>query len=131
MIKTIKSLILAAIFMVSAGAMAKFEKEDFYNKQYCAEMGGTFGQYHKNTGATRAFVDCETNDTVWEGEWSHKSYEAVGQSLWYASITGKKPGLLFYIKKDNQDKYIKRAILTMESLGIEYEIRVIDLRRNK
>ena len=90
-------------------------------------MGGTFGQYHKNTGATRAFVDCETDDTVWEGEWSHKSYEAVGQSLWYASITGKTPGIIFYIKKDNQQKYIDRAVLTMDSLNIEYKIKVVNL----
>ena len=66
-------------------------------------------------------MDCETDTVVWEGEWSHKSYEGVGQALWYASITGKIPGIIFYVKKANQQKYIDRAILTFESLGIDIQ----------
>ena len=113
-------LIAIALTVMSLGVNA-YEKEDYYNKQYCSEMGGTFGQYHKNTGATRAFVDCETDDTVWEGEWSHKSYR-----LWDNPF-GMLDGIIFYIKKDNQQKYIDRAVLTMDSLNIEYKIKVVNL----
>ena len=114
--------------LISLSASA-FEKEDFYNERYCDFLGGTFGQYHpvSETGAMRAFVDCETVTTVWEGEWSHKSYEAVGQVLWYASFTNKIPGIIFYIKKENTEKYIKRAVLTLDSLGIYYRIKIVNL----
>ena len=60
----------------------EFEKEDFYNILYCEKLGGEFNKYHRVIGATSAKVDCETDDTVYEGEWATKSYEAVGQSLW-------------------------------------------------
>ena len=122
-----KYWITVLLVMVSLSATA-FEKEDFYNKKYCAELGGVNESYHKNTGATSAKIDCETDTVVWEGEWTHKAYEGVGQALWYASITGKIPGIIFYVKKANQQKYIDRAILTFESLGIDYRIKVIDLR---
>ena len=119
-------LLLATCLLISVSANA-FENENFYNKKYCAELGGVYSSYHNNTGATNASIDCETEDTAWAGEWSYKAYEAVGQSLWYASITGKTPGIIFYVKKKNQQKYIDRAKLTFDSLNIKYRIKVINL----
>ena len=94
-----KHLILTITLCSLSSVANAFERENFYNKKYCAELGGIYSSYHNNTGATNASIDCETEDTAWEGEWSYKAYEAVGQSLWYASITGKTPGIIFYVKK--------------------------------
>ena len=127
-----KYFIIMLTLLASLSASA-FEKEDFYNKMYCDAMGGTFQSYYPApiTGATGASLDCETDDVAWEGEWSYKSYEAIGQSLWYASITDKMPGILFYVKSENQQKYIDRAILTLDSLNIDYQIVVINLIEEK
>ena len=118
--------------LVSLSASA-FEREDFYNEKYCAELGGVFDSRHKDTGATAAKIDCETDTVAWEGEWaSNKSYEGVGQSLWYASVTGKIPGILFYFKegdKYHHQKFIDRARLTFESLGIEFKIKVFHITK--
>jgi hypothetical protein len=122
-----KHLILTITLCSLSSVANAFERENFYNKKYCAELGGIYSSYHNNTGATNASIDCETEDTAWEGEWSYKAYEAVGQSLWYASITGKTPGIIFYVKKKNQQKYIDRAKLTFDSLNIKYRIKVINL----
>ena len=123
---TIVIVATLSFFVTNANA---FEKENYYNDIYCDFLGGTSGQYHppSETGATGAYVDCETVTTVWEGEWAHKSYEAVGQALWYASFTNKIPGIIFYIKKENTEKYIKRAVLTLDSLGIYYRIKIVNL----
>ena len=124
-------IIIAAIlsFFVTNANAGEFEIENFYNKKYCAFLDGTYGQWHKKveTGATGASVDCETATVAWEGEWAYKSYEGVGQSLWYASITGKIPGIIFYLTKAKNQKFIDRAILTFDSLGIDYRIMVIEL----
>ena len=61
-------LLLATCLLVSVSANS-FENENFYNKKYCAELGGVYSSYHNNTGATNASIDCETEDTAWEGEW--------------------------------------------------------------
>ena len=123
-------IMLTLLASISASAL---ENENFYNKKYCDELGGTYGQWHTKTetGATGASVDCETDTIVWEGEWAYKSYEGVGQSLWYASITGKIPGIIFYLTKTKNQKYIDRAILTLDSLNIDYRIMVIDLTEEK
>ena len=48
-------------------------------------------------------VDCLTQTHAFEVDWADgmKVYEAIGQSLYYASQTDKKPGILLLIRKDN------------------------------
>ena len=127
--KYILILIIGMMAYLASPSAHAFENENFYNEKYCTEMGGDYQSYYKATftGATGASLDCETDDVAWEGEWATKSYEAVGQSLWYASITGKIPGIIFYIKKAKHQKYIDRAILTLDSLGIDYRIKIVNL----
>ena len=120
--------IVATLSFFSANANA-FEKENFYNEKYCDFLGGKSNSYYtkEETGATGAYIDCDTVTIAWEGEWAYKSYEAVGQALWYASFTNKIPGIIFYITKPNQEKYIKRAVLTLDSFGIYYQIKIVNL----
>ena len=117
-------VIFSFFFSTTAIAADGFEKENFYNQKYCKLIGGEFNVYHRVKGATNAYVDCETSDTVYEGEWATKSYEAVGQALWYSTITGKRPGILFYVKKEKHLKYVERARRTLDMFGIEYNIIV-------
>ena len=105
----------------------KFRREDYYNRRYAIMLEGKFGKYHRNKGATNAFVDVETEDVVYEGEWATKSYEAIGQALWYHSFTGKTPGIIFYVKKRKHLKYVERARRTLDNLNIKYEMIVCKL----
>lgn len=46
-------------------------------------------------------VDIATDSVAWEVDWADKSLkwaEAVGQSLYYAAVTGKKPGIILIYK---------------------------------
>ena len=108
-----------------------FYHEDYYNMKYCNMLGGEFDSRHKVTGATNVRVDCETSEYAYEGEWATKSYEAVGQSLWYALVTGKKPGILFYLKSPKHTKYVERAKRTLDSLGIDYDMKVYEVYKEK
>jgi hypothetical protein len=55
-------------------------------------------------------VDILTDQWAVEVDWADKWSEAIGQSLWYSCITGKKPGICLLIRDMSQDfKHIYRC----------------------
>lgn len=53
-------------------------------------------------------VDCLTDEYAIEFDYAQKWAESIGQSLYYAKKTGKKPAVALIVKKDSDKKYIKR-----------------------
>lgn len=62
-------------------------------------------------------VDCLTDEYAIEYDWARKWAESVGQSLYYAKMTNKKPAVVLIMKKSNDEKYIQR--LEFLDLGIK------------
>ena len=56
----------------------------------------------------RTRVDCLTDEYAIEYDWAKKWAESIGQSLYYAKMTGKKPAVAIIVKSKNDEKYIKR-----------------------
>lgn len=62
------------------------------------------------------------NDTyAWEVDWarSDKWAEAIGQSLYYAQVTGRKPGIILIIKQQSEERYVYRCAVICAKVGIE------------
>ena len=53
-----------------------------------------------------------------EVEWCKKYYEAVGQALFYAHYTGKKPAIVFLVPKGIELDH--RVPPVLKNLGIKY-----------
>lgn len=53
-------------------------------------------------------VDCLTNDYAIEFDFAKKWAESIGQSLYYAKMTGKKPAVAIIVKKPTDRHYIER-----------------------
>ena len=64
-------------------------------------------------------IDIESDQYAIEVDWADKWAEGVGQSLYYAKLTGKKPVLLLLTKNDWRDSrvYVFRALTAMPELG--------------
>jgi len=57
---------------------------------------------------TRADLVSDTHAI--EVDWSHKWAEAIGQSLYYSSVTGKKPGIVLLVKDiGKEERFIYRC----------------------
>ena len=86
-----KLFLLIIIILLSFSASA-IEKEEFYSIKFCEELSGQ--NQFKLKDLSR--VDCLTETHAFEVDWADgmKAYEAIGQSLYYASQTGKKPDIL-------------------------------------
>ena len=107
-----KYIILAMLFMATQ-AQAKLEKD--YQKETC---NGVI-EYRLDDGCR---VDCLTDEYAIEYDFANKWAEAVGQALYYAEKTGKKPAIVLILKNEKQKKHLPKAEVLCKKYGIELGI---------
>lgn len=121
-IKTMKKIfsLILFIFLFSLNSYAKAPKthiyyEKDYQKVWC----------DKNCGQTEVVladktrVDCVTKIHAIEFDFASKWAESIGQSLYYANILNKSPGIVLIVEDDIKDqKYINRASLIAKKYSI-------------
>lgn len=79
--------------------------EDFYVTQWC---GQNFGRKEAILwDMTR--VDCLTKDYAIEFDFAKKWAESVGQSLYYAKMTNKKPAVVLILSNWADLRFVKRV----------------------
>ena len=124
--KTLQTILATTLLLVSLSAQA-IENEDYYNKLFCEEMNGEAEYVLEDLSR----VDCLTDTHAFEADWADglKVYEAIGQALYYASETGRLPGILLLIRKDNSEKYIRKVQRVIEVYwGLKIQLIVRDVR---
>ena len=124
MIRTIAFILTFAISMLFSHANA-IENEDYYNRQFCSEVSGQ-AEYKL---PDRSRIDCLTDTHAYEADWADglKVYESIGQSLYYAAETGKKPGILLLVRKHNSDKHIRKVKRVIEKWSLPIKLVVQDV----
>ena len=116
-------ILLTMLIIQSAHAI---ENEDYYNRQFCAQESGQ-AEYSL---PDRSRVDCLTDTHAFEADWadSLKVYESIGQSLYYAAETGKQPGILLLIRKNNSDKHIRKVKRVIEHWSLPIKLVIQDVK---
>ena len=79
----------------------------------------------------RKRVDLLTRSHAIEADWGHKWCEGVGQSLYYAAVTGKRPGLLLLLKADGDYRYVEQALVVARSVEPRIDVLAYDVRRQE
>ena len=79
-------------------------KEHWYQDVWCKGKGGQV-EFKLNDGRR---VDCLTADHAIEVEFARKWSEAIGQSLDYSMLTGKKAGVVLILQRDSDHTYWHR-----------------------
>ena len=120
-----KKLLLLLLLSFSFGSYA-IENEAFYSNKFCKEMSGKSEHVLKDLSR----VDCLTDTHAYEFDWADgmKVYEAIGQSLYYASETGKEPGIYLLIRKKNSEKHIRKVKRVIEAFGLPIKLIITDIR---
>ena len=54
-------------------------------------------------------IDCLTDEYAIEYDWASKWAESIGQALYYAKMTGKKPAVTLILTQLEDYKYVKRV----------------------
>jgi len=63
-------------------------------------------------------VDCLTKTHAIEVDFAAKKYEAIGQSLYYAYMTKRTPGILLIIETQKDKKHLKLLMKIAPILNI-------------
>ena len=108
---------LILILLMVVGLNAKhLHKESHYQKIFCDKIGGVeeFVLYDKSR------VDCLDikGGYAWESDFENKIYEAIGQSLYYAEVTGLKPAI-HLIVKDCHSRYVHKLRIVAKKYDIK------------
>lgn len=106
-----------ALFSCSDGRTHKaLKNERYYQTKICNELIGDIE--HVLFDKTR--VDCLTQDYAIEVDWVKKWAEGIGQTLYYAKITGKQPAVALIVSRSNKDKrYLRRLKVVADELDIK------------
>ncbi len=99
-----KKLILTFLFiLITLPVQAAHQyKEKDYQEVWCKQAEG-ITEYVLDDGAR---VDCLTDKYAIEFDFAPKWAEAVGQSLYYALKTGKKPSIVLILEKKIDKRYL-------------------------
>ena len=119
-----KLIILLTILIIQSSHA--LENEDYYNRQFCTQESGQ-AEYSL---PDRSRVDCLTDTHAFEADWADglKVYESIGQSLYYAAETGKQPGILLLIRKNNSDKHIRKVKRVIEHWSLPIKLVIQDVK---
>ena len=99
-----KLLILFLIFLALPVYAVREYPESYYQKQWCERWHGQQEFLLKDS----CRVDCLTKNYAVEFDFAPKWAEAVGQSLYYASRTGKKPAIILILETKKDWVYYNR-----------------------
>ena len=70
-------------------------------------------------------VDCLTDTHAIEIEWAYNWKEAIGQSLHYALMTGKAPGIALIYKKPSDKRYGDQLETVLDANHLNIKVWVI------
>lgn len=109
-------VVFTLLFAFSAACTADARmKESVYQGAWCAAHGGQTEVVLED----RTRVDCVTGEYAVEVDFAPKWAEAIGQALYYAMRTGRKPGILLIMESERDARFLERLIAVTDSLGIE------------
>lgn len=120
----IMMLFLAIMSFSSSGSANKLESEKWYQENTCQGKTEVFNRFNQDISVR---VDCLEDDYAIEYDFAKKWTEAVGQSLSYAMLLGKKPAirLIITVPKDiSYAKLLKESLVYMNiNIRVQYIIK--------
>lgn len=117
-IKNMKLLLMLLISISVIGCSSKASakhNEKYYQTILCNELGGKMEVVLED----RTRVDCLTDEYAIEVDFAKKWAESIGQSLYYAEMTGKKPAVGLILDEEGI-RYRKRLEVIADKYGIKF-----------
>lgn len=111
MVKEIARMFVFAVVLVFVVSDCWAYPERYYQEKTCNGIK----EYRLDDGCR---VDCLTDEYAIEYDFANKWAEAVGQALYYAEKTGKKPAIVLILKNEKQKKHLPKVEMLCKKYGI-------------
>ena len=113
--------LLLIIFFVGCSTTPKKYKEKHYQTLFCNELDGVME--YRLLDKTR--VDCLTDKYAIEVDFARKWAEGIGQSLYYAEMTHREPGIGIIVDLEKDRRYMKRLTVIAD----KYDIKIFIIEK--
>jgi len=110
-------LISTSFFFLACANKPKKYNERYYQTEFCTKLSGKMEYTLKD----RTRVDCLTDEYAIEVDFAKKWAESIGQSLFYAQMTGKKPAVGLIVG-EKEHRFLKRLELVAKEFNIKIYI---------
>ena len=95
-------LVFCILMILHSPAFAKrLHPEKYYQQQWCQDQGGQIEVVLPD----KTRCDCLTSTHAVEFDFGSKWAESIGQSLYYAIQTGKKPGVVLILENQKDHRF--------------------------
>lgn len=115
-----KIILLFLVLLIPLSFAAHEKNERYYQNIWCKNHKGITEYILPD----KTRVDCLTKEYAVEFDFAHKWAESVGQALYYAKMTNKKPAIVLIMESSSDEKYYNRAY----SLAKSYDITLFKMK---
>jgi len=115
---------LFILLALGAGVLAfagHLHSEKWYQERWCSEAGGQVEVVLQDQ--TRC--DCLTRTHAVEFDFAAKWAEAIGQSLYYSLMTGKRAGIVLILESEPDEKYLTRLDRAINAYHLPIDVWVL------
>lgn len=125
LILTAITIITGTLFSSMAQAQCKPQHEKNYAEYWCDSRNGEL----EHRFPDRTSADCLTQDYVIEVDFDSKWAEAIGQSLFYSTMTDQKPAIVLIMqnhKSPPRERFLKRLYTTINTYNLPITVFTMD-----
>jgi hypothetical protein len=122
--KNILIILFLFISTLTSGQFPK-QKEEYYQTLFANAIHGKTEVYLQD----KSRVDVLTDSFAIEVDFANKWAEAIGQSLFYAQMLNKKPGILLIVDGKLENRFIFRLLTVSRKYNIT--VWILDFNTQK
>ena len=117
-----KTAFIALVLIVAGGLCLAKQPESHYQRKWCeAQHGRTEVRLPDRTR-----VDCILDTHAVEVDFARKWAEAIGQSLHYSRMTGKRAGILLIMLSPKGQKHLDRLLNVVQHFNLPIDVFTIE-----
>ena len=115
-----RNLVLFLLVVTAMTAAAGDHPERWYQQRWCEARGGETEVVLED----RTRVDCVTDEYAVEMDFGSGWAQAIGQALYYAEKTGRRPGIVLIVE-EGEERYLRRLQEATEGHGLDIRVWVV------
>lgn len=116
--RNVAVLIIGMVCVASLAFAAHRHPEKWYQKIWCDNAKGRAEVVLPD----KARCDCLTETHAIEFDFASKWAEAIGQSLYYSSQTGRRAGIVLIMESDKDERYMRRLETTIKHFKLPIDV---------
>lgn len=121
--KRLVAYLLIVLFLMPGIAYAKYRHVEAWYQNKAATIVGGITEYRPKQDNVR--VDILTKDEAIEVDFARKWAESIGQALYYAVLTKRRPAVMIIVEEAKEWRYVRRVMGVRDGLWIDIKLYVI------